>query len=149
MGNKNLDFQIDLLPVISLLAVCISFLLLTAVWIQIGSTELSQAIGTQAEKQEEAPSLWVEFQEAGHLKITLKNVRKAPKSIRRISLYSDQKGKINWKKFNQFTEKVKQNVPDIKTAMILPKESSSYDNIIKVIDNFKKLEITDIGVAPL
>lgn len=149
MKNK-LDFEINLLPVISFLAVCISFLLLSAVWVQIGSTDISQAIGSEAQQSKELPTLWVEFSDSGKsLQITLKNVRKAPKNLRKYSLRILKNGKINWKNFNRHTAKVKQNIPGIKTAMILPKNASSYDNIIKVIDSFKKLEITEVGVAPL
>jgi len=40
--------EIDLVAFISLLSVCICFLLLTTIWVQIGSMNVKQAIGGQA-----------------------------------------------------------------------------------------------------
>ncbi|NJN23297.1 MAG: hypothetical protein HC810_01375 [Acaryochloridaceae cyanobacterium RL_2_7] len=42
MESKETNFELNLLPVISLLAVCISFLLLTAVWLPIGTLDIKQ-----------------------------------------------------------------------------------------------------------
>ena len=46
-GRKSLDFEINLTPFIDLFSVLICFLLLTAVWIQIGSMDVKQAVGGQ------------------------------------------------------------------------------------------------------
>ena len=70
--NKDVNFEINLLPVISLLAVCISFLLLTTVWIHIGTLDVKQALGeaTEQEKAEEHPKA---------------SLYKCPKSLRTTS----------------------------------------------------------------
>src|SRR5881628_1490475 len=44
-GKKALDAQINLVPFIDLMAVTISFLIMTAVWTQIGRLQVSQTGG--------------------------------------------------------------------------------------------------------
>src|SRR3954447_10398810 len=53
-GKKALDAQINLVPFIDLMAVTISFLIMTAVWTQIGRLQVSQAGGpTDPSEQQE------------------------------------------------------------------------------------------------
>ena len=49
-GKKPLDTAINLVPFIDLMAVTISFLIMTAVWTQIGRLQVSQAGGPSAEE---------------------------------------------------------------------------------------------------
>src|SRR6185503_16822504 len=46
--RRSLDAEINLVPFIDLLSMCICFLLITAVWIQIGSVQVKQSRGTEA-----------------------------------------------------------------------------------------------------
>jgi len=58
-GKKSLDNEINLIAFISLLSVLICSLLLTAVWIQIGSLNIKQAVGGQARAgQKNPPAVW-------------------------------------------------------------------------------------------
>ncbi len=41
-GKKNVDFQVNLIPMIDLLSVLISFLLMTAVWTQVARIDVKQ-----------------------------------------------------------------------------------------------------------
>ncbi len=41
-GKKNVDFQLNLIPMIDLLSVLISFLLMTAVWTQVARIDVKQ-----------------------------------------------------------------------------------------------------------
>src|SRR3954467_6718666 len=49
-GKKALDTAINLVPFIDLMAVTISFLIMTAVWTQIGRLQVSGAGGTPNEE---------------------------------------------------------------------------------------------------
>ena len=44
-NKKSLDSELNLIAFISLLSVLICSLLLTAIWIQIGSMDVKQAVG--------------------------------------------------------------------------------------------------------
>jgi biopolymer transport protein TolR len=43
-GKRTLDFELNLVPFIDLLSCCISFLLITAVWTQMGKLETTQKL---------------------------------------------------------------------------------------------------------
>jgi len=50
-GKKSVDAQINMVPMIDLLVSCIAFLLMTAVWTQIGSVQAQQPRGRPAPDQ--------------------------------------------------------------------------------------------------
>ncbi len=49
--KKSLDFELNLTSFIDLLSTCTCFLLITAVWIQVGSVEIKQSHGTEAAQE--------------------------------------------------------------------------------------------------
>ena len=73
--KKSVSTELDLVAFISLLSVCICFLLLTAVWIQIASMDVKQAVGGQAveKNSQPKPEMWVIFEEEGQLVLELRN----------------------------------------------------------------------------
>lgn len=146
-NKKDINFEINLLPVISLLAVCISFLLLTTVWIKIGTLDVKQALGDSSVlNQKEAPALWVIMGESGDVVFQLKNVTsRKQKQIR----FSGKKSDFQWKQIATFTESLKQDVPELQMALVFPDRLTSFDDVVKTIDLLKKTQITDVGVAPL
>src|SRR5919107_1548490 len=56
-GKKPLDAAINLVPFIDLMAVTISFLIMTAVWNQIGRLQVSQSGGPSEDKPQETKTL--------------------------------------------------------------------------------------------
>jgi len=144
--NKEINFEINLLPVISLLAVCISFLLLTTVWIHIGTLDVKQALGeASAEKQEKPPALWVTLDNSGDIIFQLKNVEaKLTKQVRISKPNQD-----SWKGAEAYTQSIKKRLPEIKMALVFPDRRTSYDALIKTLDVLKKAEFSDLGIAPL
>src|SRR6266576_1020191 len=46
--RKSLDAELNLVPFIDLLSMCICFLLMTAVWMEIGGVNVKQLVGTEA-----------------------------------------------------------------------------------------------------
>ncbi|NQZ01631.1 MAG: biopolymer transporter ExbD [Bdellovibrionales bacterium] len=146
--NKDVNFEINLLPVISLLAVCISFLLLTTVWIHIGTLDVKQALGeaTEQEKAEEHPALWVTFEQSGDLILQMKNVKdkSLAKAVRFAKPQSDQ-----WKTLENYTASLRDRLPEVKMALVFPDRKTPYNSLIKTLDVLKKSEFSDLGIAPL
>jgi biopolymer transport protein TolR len=140
--GRNANTEIDVLPVISILAVCISFLLLTAVWIQVGSFDLSQALGTKSSKDssKESTSLWVQFTNEGKIRFEMKTGTRV--ISRRVSSQNQSEVELVAASF-------KNQNPDLTMAVVLPTGSSNYQNIIMVMDSLRKNQINDIGIAPL
>lgn len=144
MKNHNQSFEIDLLPIISLLAVCISFLLLTSVWVHIGSIGISQAVGTSSD-QKVQPSIKVELINQD-IQIQVKDSKsfsQRPFTVRSVNSHFDMS------KLKEVASLIREKDPSLKMALIFPKSSSRYQDLIEIIDTFKGQGITDVGIAPL
>lgn len=141
--RRPINFELELLPIISVLAVCISFLLVTAVWMHLGSLNLSQALGSEA-SQDTSAAIWVEFSENGDLNLVLKGAQE--KQLGEIK--SDGR-ELNWREFQRSIGFVRQSYPKMNVALVVPKKTSRYRDIVRVIDEFKRINIEDVGIAPL
>lgn len=140
--NKHLDFELNLIPCIDLLSVCICFLLLTAVWLQVGSLNVKQALGGQgAAETEKKPQLWVTMGEKGALILNVKQSDKIPSRLASM--------KSNVADLAKSVEQLKTLEPALKTVLIQPQIQSEYEDIISLMDEFKKSGLTDLGVVPL
>lgn len=134
--------EINLMPVISVLAVCISFLLVTAVWVQVGSFNLNQALGTEAKEKSkvETPALWVELQTNGSV---LFKVKKGD------SILSSSRSNSGVKRIDDIVQAYKEQNPDMTMAVVLPAPNSNYESLMKIMNGIKKGNIANIGIAPL
>ncbi len=140
--SKHLDFEINLIPCIDLLSVCICFLLLTAVWLQVGSLNVKQAIGGQSAAETEKKSqLWVSMGEKGELVFNVKQSAKITGSRATMKTTVTDMAKA--------VETLKTLDPTLKTVLIQPRTQTEYDEIITVMDEFKKNGLNDLGVVPL
>lgn len=140
--SKHLDFEINLIPCIDLLSVCICFLLLTAVWLQVGSLNVKQAIGGQSAAETEKKSqLWVSMGDKGELTFNIKQSAKITGSRATVKTTVTDMAKA--------IETLKTLDPSLKTVLIQPRTQTEYDEIITVMDEFKKSGMNDLGVVPL
>jgi biopolymer transport protein TolR len=140
--SKHLDFEINLIPCIDLLSVCICFLLLTAVWLQVGSLNVKQAIGGQSAAETEKKSqLWVSMGDKGELIFNIKQSAKITGSRATMKTTVTDMAKA--------VETLKTLDPSLKTVLIQPRTQTEYDEIITVMDEFKKSGMNDLGVVPL
>jgi biopolymer transport protein TolR len=147
--KKHLDFEINLIPCIDLLSVCICFLLLTAVWLNIGTMNVKQAVGGQpAAETEKKPVLWVFMGEKGQLNLDVQQASAVPAAMRKLSL-AGLEGKNNLAELGRIVEQIKNLEPSLKTALIQPQATSAYEDIIALMDEFKRMNLIDLGVAPL
>ena len=147
--NKHLDFEINLIPCIDLLSVCICFLLLTAVWLNVGSMNVKQAVGGQsAAETEKKPLLWVFMGAGGQLNLDLQQSSLVPAGLRKLQV-PGLEGRSNLEELGRVIEKMKTLEPSLKTALIQPQATSPYEDIIALMDEFKRLNVIDLGVAPL
>ena len=147
--KKHLDFEINLIPCIDLLSVCICFLLLTAVWLNIGSMNVKQAIGGQAVADtEKKPLLYVTFDQAGGLNLKVQESKLVPKNLSQLNLPGIA-GELNVTELVKMINNIKTLEPQLKTVLIQPLAQTSYQDIIVLMDEFKKLNLSDLGVIPL
>ncbi|MCB9027071.1 MAG: biopolymer transporter ExbD [Bdellovibrionaceae bacterium] len=144
MSENQQSFELNLMPVISLLAVCISFLLITSVWIHIGSLDVSQAVGTESNNKVQA-NINVTFENEGML-FQVKDSSLISSKIFKIKTQNDS---IDWNKINSYTQKIVGKDSSLKMALIMPATNSKYQDIVKLIDTLKSNGINDVGIAPL
>ena len=148
--KESVSYQLDLTPFISLLSVCICFLLLTVAWFQIGSLSMKQVLGgdTSEGVAKKKPSLWVHLNRANQIRVQLKEVSPSQKQWGRRVIAS-KKGELNYVPFYKHVKVVKKGIPNIEQAFILPQASTSYEDIIRVMDQLRRVGIFNLGISPL
>ncbi len=156
--KKELNFELNLLPVISMMSVCICFLLLTAVWTNIGSMNIEHGLGQSSGRQDQKESsMWITM-EADHnsgtdksLKVTLKMMDSPglPASLVKRDFSLAAEGARGWSELDLQASQIKRALPGLKTALIMPQASVNYGDVIRVMDRLKGLKIGEIGIAPL
>lgn len=145
MKRKELNFELNIMPTLDILSVLICFLLLTAVWVQIGSLDVRQAIGDNAAGGKNPPSIWATVKQDGSVDLSLRDVkvRQSEMSLR------GQRGEIDWNRLTEQLRTLKAQLPDLKTGVIRPEAGTRYGDVIRLMDSLKKIEISDIGLSPL
>ncbi|MFN0064220.1 MAG: ExbD/TolR family protein [Myxococcaceae bacterium] len=143
--KKPLDATINLVPFIDLMAVTISFLIMTAVWTQIGRLQVSSAGGPSAEAAE---------QEDKSMQLTLRI------SDRELSLVADgapygepmevqrdKDGRIQLKKLHDQLTRIRDARPDQANITIEVEDAVKYDDLVRVIDQAKIDKLPNVLVS--
>lgn len=145
--KKELNFEINILPILDILSVLICFLLLTAVWIQIGSLDTKQALGDNSiSGSKNPPSLFIGVAPNGTVRFSLRDVGT---KIQTESVIASSKAGINWESLNQKIQAIRAQLPDLKTVVIRPEAKVGYGEVIRLMDQLKQNQLTDIGLSPL
>ncbi len=143
-NKKNLNVELNLLPVFDVLSVCICFLLMTVVWVEIRAMETKQAMGRQAVAETaKIASVWLTIDEANNLTV----VMKAKSGAESKTMVPVKAGAIDFDKAkaalaNAFNQKAT-------ATHILPAKNTKYDQVIKLMDLAKQAGITNIGLSPI
>lgn len=143
-NKKNLNVELNLLPVFDVLSVCICFLLMTVVWIEIRSLETKQALGGQSTQESpKVSSVWMTIDEQNNLSVVLKHANGSE-----VKSYVPKKnGNIDWALAkNALAAAASQK---IETSHILPAKTTKYDQVIHLMDLAKEVGIRDIGLSPI
>lgn len=146
--KKHLDFELNLIPFIDLLSTCICFLLMTAVWLQVGSMNVKQAVGGQpAAETEKKPTAWIYMEKDGALTFDIRDSSLAANL--RKSTVPAKEGKPDLEIVKKLATDLVAVEPSLKTALIQPKADTNYEDIINLMDTVKKAGLGDLGVVPL
>ncbi len=142
--KNDLNFELNLLPIFDILSVCICFLLMTVVWIEVASMNASQSVGAAQGPTDKKESLTVKATDSGELEIQVMNVK--DKSSYKVT---STRGEMNWDKLEQVLAQIHTTHPQLITGIIAPSEKFEYGNLIRVMDEFKKAGIRDMGISPM
>ncbi|MCB0392708.1 MAG: biopolymer transporter ExbD [Bdellovibrionales bacterium] len=149
MKNKELNHELNLIAFISLLSVLICSLLLTAIWVQIGSMNVKQAVGGQSvDSKEKTPTLWAKMQSSGDVVFQLDEAPKVNKALRDLRVQNIE-GAVNKEKVNEYLSELVKTLPHLRTGLVKPSAETLYEDIILLMDQFKKAGLVDLGVSPL
>ncbi len=140
-GKKSLDTAINLVPFIDLMAVTISFLIMTAVWNQIARLKISQS-GTAVEsKAPPSPALpiYLLIAERGFSITAGGNVTEIPKRDGRF-VYCHASGadaiddRCDEHSLVAALRKLKDRVPEQQSITVQCEDAITYDVLVRVID---------------
>ena len=146
--HKHLDFEINLIPCIDLLSVCICFLLLTAVWLHVAAMNVKQAVGGQSMAETpKKPTVGANMASNGDLTLDVRDAR-VPAKLANVKI-AGKEGKPNLSDLANVVGQLRVAEPQLNTALIQPMAASVYEDIIDLMDQFKKAGVIDLGVSPL
>ena len=146
-SKKELNADLNLTPFIDLLSTCVCFLLITAVWIEIGSVEIKQSHGTEGSASKEISyDLDLVYKNAETLRLNLKRngkrVRKFDVAATSPELFQEKLDQV----LKESALRFKNKTIKISTATITPRSTVDYGNLVATLDTLRKNEIVNIGV---
>jgi biopolymer transport protein TolR len=144
--GRNLNFELNLIPFIDVLSTCICFLLITVVFLQLGTLNVRQAIGDGAAAQKQGPTLWLRMDDDGLLEVSVKNVK--PSSASNFSIKA-QSRTPDWDRLQSSLKMVKSSYPTLATGLIMPASRTKYSDVIRAMELVKRGAIAQVGIAPL
>lgn len=146
--EKELNFELNILPILDILSVLICFLLLTAVWIQMGTLDTRQAIGDNSvvDAKKNPPSLFITINTQGGIELSARDLPNKKTYEERIQ--SSKQG-VNWAALEQKLQALKSKFPDLKTGIVRPEAQASYGDVIRIMDKLKQFQFEGVGLSPL
>lgn len=142
-AKREINAELNLTPFIDLLSTCVCFLLLSAVWVEIGSIEIKQSHGTAAAEIKESLDLEVFFSSQDQANLYLKKNGKMVKTFKVNGAGSFEKFITNIDS-TLVSEVLK--VGTIATATVSTANGLNYGNLVSTLDVLRKNKIMNIGV---
>ena len=147
--KKSMNFELNLIPFIDVLSTCICFLLVTAVFVNLGSIHVSQAVGTEKNKEQvKSGSVIVSLGSGGDVRFEAKDVKGFASDLSLVTI-KGHGGKINYTKTEEWIKTFTSRFAKVKTVLMMPNPTSKYDDLIQLMAQFKANSMDQIGIAPL
>jgi biopolymer transport protein ExbD len=157
--RRSLDAEINLVPFIDLLSMCICFLLMTAVWMEIGAINIKQAVGTDGPSPATNSSeLDVKFVTPQKVELVLKANKGGSSKL----VVEDKDDAARGEKISEALKKLSVNLklnPQadykeqmgrlISSARVSTKEGVPYGVLVSTMDAIRKEGVVNLGVVPV
>jgi len=147
-AKRELNSDLNLTPFIDLLSTLVCFLLISAVWIQVGSMDLKQSHGTDAAAPKETASVDVVLGTPGSATVILKM---GARTLNRSALTAASNKEL----VVELQKKIiaYKNLPALKDAkiesvLVAPHAQVTHGDMIAVLDGFRLNGIANIGLKP-
>ena len=154
--KKELNFDLNIISFIGLLAVCICFLLLTVVFIRMSSLDVRQFVskrGSIASAQNQDVTVWVQMMKDGQVILKLQNpplhIDKALYSRHILGVNQNGVLQLNYEDILGYLKMLVDQVPKLSTGIIIPYEDARYEDIISLMDQLKEVGIHFLGLSPI
>jgi biopolymer transport protein ExbD len=148
-GKKSLDVSINLTPFIDLMAVTISFLIMTAVWTQIGRLQVSQAGGPATEEeQKQEPTKTVQltlYVTPTELKLTADQTVFDPIPVTR----DGKSNKLDLVKLSERFKELKTQIPDQTSITLQTDDKVRYEDLVRIIDECIGAGLPQVAVSAM
>lgn len=143
-GKKPLDAAINLVPFIDLMAVTISFLIMTAVWTQIGRLQVANSGGeaTPEQQQKELPPIVLIIGDK-ELKLSA-----GGSSFDPIPVTRDTGGRIDLLRLQTKLKEVKTQIPEQTAITLQTEDAVRYEDLVRIIDECIGAELSAVSVSP-
>jgi len=149
--RRSLDAEVNLVPFIDLLSMCICFLLMTAVWTQLGAVQIKQATGTDAAQTSPAQTVDVDakFVSANEATFSVKRAGKVIKTFTAKGITeAELAANANTELANLKNTLAAQGLK-VTAVMMTPSQDVPYGLMVALMDSFRRNEMVNIGVVPV
>jgi biopolymer transport protein ExbD len=144
-GKKPLDTTINLVPFIDLMAVTIVFLIMTAVWTQLGRLQVSQSGQSASEEQ---PQDQNQLQPVTLL-LTEKELRLSVGGVQIDPIpIVHEKGKMDVTLLTEKLKRLKTDQPEQNAITISTEDNVKYEDLVRVIDTCIGGQFPSVSVSP-
>jgi len=144
-GRKTVDSELNLIPFIDLLSVCILFLLMTAVWVQISKmSAFTQPSGQATVTHSEVASI-NEMREGRDWDVII--------TLKGIDVIQNQRslGRFDLAQFREALPQLKQKLANIKEPKVSVRAEDEviYEDVIAVLDILMTNQLTQVTIGGL
>lgn len=157
--RKSLDAELNLVPFIDLLSMCICFLLMTAVWMEVSGVNVKQLVGTEASPTPSSSfEMDIHYRGLKTLEINLKRAGQKPQALRVEGETNEIRLIQLREKLNHFalalklpeTLNVKSRLQqNVAMARVTTQAGVSYGEIVSIMDTLRDLGIVSLGLVPV
>lgn len=143
-GEKSTNVELNLVPFIDLMCVCITFLLITAVWTQVSMIQLGTSVyGKSSNEAQATPQKSIDV--AFRLDVT-KNAYILNLGLDVVRITNTSQGHDQITLLDEL-EKIRTLYPDKSDAVISMENSLSYNLMVQTMDKLIQAGFEDIGIA--
>jgi biopolymer transport protein TolR len=142
-SKRSLNFDLNLIPMIDVFSACICFLLMTVVWVNIGIVQVNQGVGAKTDAN--PASLVAQMKLDGGLTLSFRNLKRAPRAIE----IGSQGRSTNLNELRATISNLAKSSPELKTVLVMPAAKTNYQEILNVMDEFRRQGLKEIGITPL
>jgi len=148
--RRSLDGEINLVPFIDLLSMCICFLLMTAIWIEVGSIQLFQMFGTEGMDNNHPIEVEVRMNGQSDYRVQIEQQGRVLSAMEiKSDATMDAKARVS-----QFMAQVQNLILQSGTevqvsARVIPNAAVDYGEMISILDILKGYGVSALAVIPV